>query len=117
MNQATLPTTQNPDFGFWGTLYEQAEHAWPIAIKIISDTTQQPPESVRAFLDSRLGRHFADDIVNFLNTNTPLDRAIQQATQRWMAWRVDRRTRRQHRMPANLPYLTACVILSEQCAD
>lgn len=44
--------------GFW----QPDEHpaAWPLPIDAISNAMGQPPEVVRAFPDSRQGRHFAD---------------------------------------------------------
>jgi hypothetical protein len=65
---------------------EQADAAWPLAMTAISDATCQPLESVRAFLDSRHGRHFADDVQNGLFAGATLNDAIEQATQRWMGW-------------------------------
>ena len=62
--QKTIPATANDAWGFFGTMNEQAEAAWPIAMIAISDATYQPLESVRLFLDSRHGRHFADDVIN-----------------------------------------------------
>ena len=60
----TTPATQNEAWGFFGTMNENAEAAWPTAMTAISDATNQPLESVRLFLDSRHGRHFADDVLN-----------------------------------------------------
>ena len=56
MTKQTIPATQNDAWGFFGTMNEQAEAAWPIAMTAISDATYQPLESVRLFLDSRHGR-------------------------------------------------------------
>jgi len=64
MTTNQIPATQNHDWGFTGSLNEQAEAAWPIAMTTISNATCQPLESVRCFLDSRHGRHFADDVLN-----------------------------------------------------
>jgi hypothetical protein len=61
-----IPATQNEAWGFWGTMNEHASAAWPLAMIAISDATSQPLESVRIFLDSRHGRHFADDVQNGL---------------------------------------------------
>ena len=63
-NTTQIPATQNDTWGFFGTMNDNAEAAWPIAMTAISDTTYQPLESVRLFLDSRHGRHFADDVQN-----------------------------------------------------
>ena len=55
-----IPAPTVTDWGLYGTMNEQAEAAWPLAMTAISDATGQPLESVRTFLDSRHGRHFAD---------------------------------------------------------
>ena len=60
-----IPATQNEAWGFWGTMNEHASAAWPLAMTAISDATSQPLESVRLFLDSRHGRHFAPRDVAF----------------------------------------------------
>ena len=111
--QAKIPATQNESWGLFGTLGEHAEAAWPIAMTAISDATYQPLESVRAFLDSRHGRHFADDVLNGLNAGSNLKDAIHAATQRWMGWTIGRQTSKQHGIPKGLPYLTGFVIHCE----
>ena len=114
MNTTTqIPATQNASWGFYGTMNEQAEAAWPLAMTAISDATSQPLESVRAFLDSRHGRHFADDVQNVLYTGTTLADAINAATQRWMGWSIGRSTSKQYDIPKGLPYLTGFVIHCE----
>ncbi len=77
--QTNIPATQNEAWGFWGTMNEYAEAAWPMAMTAISDATGQPLESVRTFLDSRHGRHFADDVHNGLFAGANLKDAIEQA--------------------------------------
>ena len=62
MTTNQIPATRNEDWGFWGTMNEHAEAASPLTMTAISDATHQPLESVRIFLDSRHGRHFADDV-------------------------------------------------------
>jgi hypothetical protein len=114
MNATTpIPATQNDTWGFYGTMNEQAEAAWPLAMTAISDATCQPLESVRTFLDSRHGRHFADDVQNGLYTGATLADAIAQATQRWMSWTIGRQTAKQYGIPKGLPYLTGFVIHCE----
>ena len=121
MNTTKMPATNNPDWGFFGSLRDQAEVAWPIAMTAISDATNQPLESVRAFLDSRHGRHFADDVLNGLHAGSNLKDAIHAATQRWMGWTIGRLTSKQHGIPKGLPYLTGfvihCEIVEESMAD
>ena len=109
----TIPATQNEAWGFFGTMNDNAEAAWPIAMTAISDATYQPLESVRTFLDSRHGRHFADDVQNGLYAGATLADAIEQATARWMGWTIGRSTSKQYGIPMGLPYLTGFVIHCE----
>jgi hypothetical protein len=114
MNTTTqIPATQNEAWGFWGTMNEHANAAWPLAMNAISEATHQPLESVRAFLDSRHGRHFADDVQNGLYQGQALQDAINAATQRWMGWTIGRQTSKQYGIPRGLPYLTGFVIHCE----
>ena len=108
-----MPATSNPDWGFFGGLRDQAEVAWPIAMTEISDATNQPLESVRTFLDSRYGRHFADEVHNGRYDGASLADAINAATQRWMGWTIGRSTSKQYGIPKGLPYLTGFVIHCE----
>lgn len=116
-----IPATQNEGWGFWGTMNEQASAAWPVAMAAVSDATGQPLESVRTFLDSRYGRHFADDVLNQQDAGAGLADAINAATQRWMAWKIGRLTNRDYGIPRGLPYLTGfvihCVIAEESLCD
>lgn len=114
MNATTqIPATHNDAWGFWGAMNEHASAAWPIAMTAISEATGQTLESVRAFLDSRHGRHFADDVQNGLYEGKALADAIKAATARWMGWTIDRETSKQYGIPHGLPYLTGFVIHAE----
>ena len=121
MTTTHIPATMNEAWGFGGTMNNQAAAAWPIAMTAISDATYQPLDSVRAFLDSRHGRHFADDVLNGLHAGLDLPDAIQAATQRWKGWTIGRLTSKQHGIPKGLPYLTGFVIhyeiVEESLAD
>ena len=108
-----IPATQNQDWGFWGTMKEHAAAAWPMAMSAISDATYQPLESVRAFLDSRHGRHFADDVLNQMHAGHVLADAITAATQQWMGWKIGRKTSKDYGIPRGMPYLTGFVIHCE----
>jgi hypothetical protein len=108
-----IPATQNEDWGFWGTMNEQAAAAWPLAMTAISDATNQPLESVRLFLDSRHGRHFADDVLNALLIGNSVEQAVHAAVARWMGWTIGRVTSRDYGIPRGLPYLTGFVIHCE----
>ncbi len=111
--QAKIPATQNEAWGLFGTLGEHAEAAWPIAMTAISDATNQPLKSVRAFLDSRHGRHFADDVHNGLYAGANLKDAITASTQRWMGWTIGRQTSKDYGIPRGMPYLVGFVIHCE----
>lgn len=115
-----IAATRNEDWGFFGTMNENAQAAWPIAMTAISDATCQPLESVRAFLDSRHGRHFADDVLNQMLTGNDTEQAIGAAVTRWMGWTIGRQTARDYGIPRGLPYLTGfvihCEIIEEQLA-
>ncbi|MFN3628587.1 MAG: hypothetical protein ACK4XK_00810 [Casimicrobiaceae bacterium] len=112
-----IPATRNDAWGFWGTMGAHAQTAWPIAMAAISHATCQPMESVRAFLDSVHGRHFADDVQNGLYEGQSLADAIEAATQRWMGWTIGRQTSKRYGIPRGLPYLTGFVIHCEIIED
>lgn len=114
MNTSTqIPAPTVTDWGFFGTMNEHAPAAWPMAMSAISDATSQPLESVRIFLDSRHGRHFADDVHNGLYRGDTLQDAIHAATQRWMGWTIGRTTAKEYGIPKGLPYLLGFVIHCE----
>jgi len=119
MGSNTIPQTQNREWGFHGTIahHGDPEIAWPIAINVISEATTLPPDAVAAFLDSRHGRHFADEVSNHLAAGTALAAAINAAATTWMAWRIDTRTAHETGIPRGLPYLTGYVIHAEIEAD
>ncbi len=113
MTKQTIPASQNDVWGFFGTMNEQAEAAWPIAMTAISDATYQLLVSVRLFLDSRHGRHFADDVLNEILRGRTIKQAIEAAVMRWMGWTIGRQTSKQYGIPKDLPYLTGFVIHCE----
>jgi hypothetical protein len=104
----TLPT-RNEAFGFYGTMActgHDAGKAWAIAAPLIVAATSCSPEGARGFLDSTHGRHFADEVTNQMARHLSLETAIRAAIDTHQNWRIDRRTSRQHGIPAGLPYLT-----------
>jgi len=112
-----IPATQNEAWGFWGTMNDHAQAAWPIAMTAISDATHQPLESVRIFLDSRHGRHFADAVLSEMYWGKAIAEAINAATQQWMGWTIGRQTSKEYGIPKGLPYLTGFVIHCEICEE
>ena len=111
MTTEILPTT-NETWGFWGTIGHHADRgeAWALATTAIGEATGCAPEAVRDFLDSRNGRHFADDVANGLFAGFSLPAAIDAAVERWMGWRIGKRTEREYGIPRDLPYLTGWVM-------
>lgn len=113
MSNSTIPATRNEAWGFRGTMAEHATAAWPLAMHAIAAATGEDVYNVRTFLDSRHGRHFADDVQNGLYVGTPLKDAIDAATGRWMGWTIGRQTSKDYGIPRGLPYLTGFVIHCE----
>ncbi len=66
----TVLPSNNEAWGFFGTIRHHADptEAWPIVSRAIADATGCSEIGVRDFLDSRHGRHFADDVANGLFT-------------------------------------------------
>ena len=113
ISNTAIPATCNETWGFWGAMNEHAATAWPLVMTAIADATGEDFDNTRAFLDSRHGRHFADDVQNGLYTGATLADAINAATQRWMGWTIGRSTSKQYDIPKGLPYLTGFVIHCE----
>ena len=115
----TIPTTANPAWGFFGTIRHHAdpEQAWPIAMQIVIASTRCSAAGTRSFLDSRMGRHFADDVANGLARGLTLGRAIAASASRWMGWSIGRRTSRETGVPRGLPYLTGFGMAAEIDAE
>ena len=119
MANTNIPQTQNREWGFFGTISHHAdpERAWDIALAFIAGTTGCSPDATRAFLDSRYGRHFADEVSNHLAAEKALASAINAATATWMGWRISARTAHETGIPRGLPYLTGYVLHAEIEAD
>ena len=90
-----------------------------IAASARSPATEASAEAVREFLDSRHGRHFADDVASELTKAGP-DRSRRRSRPRspaGMGWRIGRRTSRDEGIPVGLPYLTGWVLTSGSSTD
>ena len=114
MNKPIL-SSQNKEWGFYGTIDRcefdgiDADTAWELAFHAVSEATDAEDEDVRSFLDSRHGRHFADDVTSGVHMGLPLKEAIDAAVDRWMNWTIGRRTSHDTGIPVGLPYLTGFV--------
>ena len=119
----TTLKTQNPEWGFFGTIEragECPETAWELAFEAIQDATDAHdenaygPDGVRDFLDSRDGRHFADELSNAIATapggHITLKSAIAKTIEKYQTWKIGRRQSRDTGIPAGLPYLTGMVL-------
>lgn len=111
--------SRNEAWGFFGTIrhHANANQAWTLAMDAIAKTTACPDEAVRDFLDSRYGRHFADEVANGLVSGRDLPTAIDSAIERWMDWRIDARIEHELGIPRGLPYLTGFVCMNEALLD
>lgn len=112
MTTTILPTT-NQTWGFWGSMgYTAADQsqAWTLASTAIAKVTGGTPEAVRTFLDSRQGRHFANDVASVIFNGRTLAAAVDAAVATWMGWKIDKQIEREHGIPRGLPYLTGWVI-------
>jgi hypothetical protein len=108
--QTHIPATENESWGFWGTMGGYASVAWPLAMTAIAEATGQPLEDVRAFLDSRAGRHFADEVCGHQYHGQALPDAITTTVAAWMRMTIKRRIAIDYGIPSGLPYLTGFVI-------
>lgn len=120
MSTPTILPSCNKDYGFFRTLTvcpqrdRPSDDVWVLAstliAKTIRATTEQEMIGIRDFLDSRLGRHFADDVVgNMVGCKIDSETAIRSTIRRWQDWRISRQLERDDGIPAGLPYLTGWV--------
>jgi hypothetical protein len=84
---------------------------------MIAEATGADLEAVRAFLDSRHGRHFGDSVLEQLYSGKAMDVALDAAIDQWMGWTITRPTSRETGIPQGLPYLTGFVINEGLLAD
>ncbi|APF85485.1 hypothetical protein HI806_01110 [Ralstonia solanacearum] len=108
-----IPTTRNEGWGFYGTMKERAAEAWPLAMTAVAKATGSSVESVRLFLDSAFGRHFADDVCNALHGGQTLTDAIDSTAALWMQRKSNGGLSHIYGIPRDLPHLTAFVAASE----
>ena len=116
---ANIPASRNEGWGLYGTMNEHAEAAWPLAMTAVANATGESLDTVRVFLDSRFGRHYADSVLDAFDESRSLPDAIDAATRKWMAWTIGRQTSRNYGIPSGLPYLTGFVVhcgIIDECA-
>jgi hypothetical protein len=120
MSTPTILPSRNKDYGFFRTLTtcpqrdRRSDDVWALASTLIAKAvrarTEEEMIGIRDFLDSRIGRHFADDVVgNMVGCDIDSETAIRSAIRRWQDWRISRQLARDEGIPAGLPYLTGWV--------
>ncbi len=114
-----LPS-RNEDHGFFDTLTNcplrdrRSVEVWVLASTLIAEAMRANSEDemigIRDFLDSRMGRHFADDVVgNMTGCGIDCEAAINSTIRTWQGWRISRKTEAEEGIPEGLPYLTGWV--------
>ena len=106
----SLPQTENEAWGFYGSMTDHGpREAWNLAMTAVSTATGAALDETRAFLDSRYGRHFGDEVTNLIAQGTSMQDAIEATTKTWMTWTIRKRTAEHTGIPQGLPYLTGFV--------
>lgn len=85
--------TDNVDWGFYGTWSRKdsgidVDKAWDIAIIILLENYEEwTQEYARDFLDSRMGRHMADNVYEGVRFHgMALSNALRAAAPEFVAW-------------------------------
>lgn len=105
--------TTNTSFGFYGTIADaniNVDAAWDMAFRKIAARTAAEANDVRAFLDSRFGRHFADSVINCIVQKVELAEAIDLCIAQWCSWKTSAADARRYGIPRGTNYLTGHVI-------
>ena len=119
MTELVLPS-QNEAHGFYCQMItcslrdRPTDRIWTVTCAFIGLATGAGTEDemrgIRDFLDSSMGRHFADDVIEALQGRTINNEiAIIKAIEKWQAWTISAETQRKDGVPAWLPYLTGLV--------
>ena len=119
MSELVLPS-QNEAYGFYGQMSTCAlrdrptDRIWTVTSAFIGLATGAGTEDemrgIRDFLDSSMGRHFADDVIEALKGPTINNEiTIIKAIEKWQAWAISIETQRKEGIPEGLPYLTGWV--------
>ena len=117
MTTHDIMPSRNKDYGFFRTLTvcpqrdRTSDEVWALASCMIAEAITASSEDemigIRDFLDSRIGRHFADDVVgNMAGCKIDCETAIRSSIRTWQGWRISRQLEREEGIPAGLPYLT-----------
>lgn len=84
-----IPQTQNKMYGFYGTCDDAGlnpDEFWNAAVEQIHQITNECPQDIAIFLDSRSGRHFANDVISQFYRHKNQQVAIDLATKSWQCY-------------------------------
>jgi hypothetical protein len=120
MTAPDILPSRNEDYGFFRAMTVcplrdcRSAEVWALASTMIAVAIRAASEDemigIRDFLDSRMGRHFADDLVgNMMGCNIGLEPVITSTIRRWQDWRISRQTEHEEGIPTGLPYLAGWV--------
>jgi hypothetical protein len=105
-----MKTTQNEAYGFFGTMREFADEAWPAAMNAIQCATGIDDEDqVATFLDSRHGRWLADEVLGEIYSGQKTAEAVQKVVAQWQAKTISRKDASEYEIPRGTPYLEGWV--------
>lgn len=106
--------TTNEHYGFYGTfsLYNNgtAATAWDSAVKKLEAATGHEQENIGAWLDTRTGRHFADQVISNVKMGSELNAAIDKTIEKWNKFHQNPH-HRNNGAPACATYLQADIAL------
>jgi hypothetical protein len=127
MSTHPILPTRNTDYGFYGTITttplrdRTSDAFWALAsarIAAAADCTRDVEmEGVRDFLESRMGRHFADEVINRMARGTGAQQALDETVDSWCRQRISHATERHEGIPAGLPALVGWVQHFAICAE
>ncbi len=122
--------SQNKENGFYRTMIlglNENQNApemdikaiWALTMDKLSQVVSTTSEAIRAFLDSRHGRHFADEVLNQLSgqNSEDLPLAIDKAIALHMKWKISANHARETGIPKGLPYLVGLIWHEENIAE
>ena len=114
-----IPPSRNTDYGFYGAITatplrdRTSDAFWTLAAARIAAAAncagEVEMEGVRDFLDSRMGRHFADGVIDRMARGAPAEHALDGTVADWRRQRISRATGRDTGIPAGLPALIGWV--------
>jgi hypothetical protein len=118
-NRTTLPS-QNTAYGFYGTVTTcplrdcTSAVFWTSASTLIAEAVNALGEAemigIRDFLDSKMGRHFADEVIDALRSGeTNTKAALKTTIDKWQRRGISAQTEASHGIPEGLPHLDGWV--------